>query len=385
MNIERSNNNIGLYIHIPFCIKKCLYCDFPSYPGHEHLYHAYITALCREITDRGGIFCPEIVDTIYIGGGTPSLLPVELLDSILSCIRQNFTVSENVETSMEINPGTINSNKLKEIHALGVNRLSFGIQTFSDELLYGIGRIHSAAQGIEAVKQAKHIGFNNISLDLMYGLPGQTVIDLAQSLSSAVKLQVNHISVYGLKLEEGTPLFDAHAAGVIVLPDDDAEAAMYDYATDYLPANGYHRYEISNFARKDYKCRHNLKYWRYRPYVGFGAAAHSFYRGQRTGNVVDVGEYIERLNDNCSPVSITEHPGRDQAMAEYIFLSLRTTEGLLLPDFSLEFGADFIKKYQPVITRLSNQGLLAIKKNKIALTPLGMKYGNIVFRSFLPD
>ncbi|WP_284708386.1 radical SAM family heme chaperone HemW [Sporomusa sphaeroides] len=378
-------SKLGLYVHIPFCRQKCLYCDFSSYSEVEHLFTAYTTALCQQIADQGGKLYKPLVDTVYIGGGTPSVLPVPLLEQIVASLEDNFTIESGAEISMEANPGTVTRQQLAALKAAGINRLSFGVQSFNDDLLTGLGRIHQTADSLAVVEYAQAVGFNNISIDLMYGLPGQTVAGFFRELEQAAALHTAHISVYGLKLEEGTPLATAAEQGLLALPDEAAEEAMYNAMSEFLPSQGLARYEISNFARPGFECRHNLKYWHYQPYLGLGAAAHSFLNRQRTGTVTGIKEYISRVTTGRSPVVMEEILTLGESMAEYIFLALRTTCGMRLSHFTRYFGVDFFDLFGNVFARLQRQGLLEADDERIWLTDTGMKFGNIVFRSFLPD
>ncbi|WP_094602909.1 Heme chaperone HemW [Sporomusa silvacetica DSM 10669] len=378
-------SKLGLYVHIPFCRKKCLYCDFSSYALAEHLFDAYTTALCQQIADQGGMLCKPPVDTVYIGGGTPSVLPVPLLDKVLTSLTMNFTIQPGAEISMEANPGTVTKEQLIAIKAMGINRLSFGVQSFNDKLLACLGRIHRTPDSLAAIESAYNVGFTNISIDLMYGLPGQTSDGFAQELEQAVALNTSHISVYGLKLEAGTPLATAYDQGVLVLPDEIEEESMYDRMTDFLPNHGLMRYEISNFARPGSECRHNLKYWQYQPYLGLGCAAHSFLQGERTSQVTGIEDYIEAIATGSSSVAMKEQLTKNESMAEYIFLALRTVEGMGVAAFNQYFATDFFSQFGEVWNNLNRQGLVATDTKQIWLTERGMKFGNIVFRSFLPD
>lgn len=378
-------SKLGLYVHIPFCKQKCLYCDFSSYSGLEHLFVAYTTALCQQIAEQGGMLCKPVVDTVYIGGGTPSLLPIELMEQILSCLFNSFAIENNAEISMEANPGTVTLEQLARLRAAGINRLSFGIQSFNNTLLARLGRIHTIEDSLTAVEYAKTVGINNISIDLMYGLPGQTLSDFAAELIQATALPIQHISVYGLKLEEGTPLALAYDSGELEMPDETDEEVMYDLMTSFLPAQGLLRYEISNFALPGRECRHNLKYWRYQPYLGLGSAAHSFLHGQRVSSTAGVHEYISAIEEGRSPIVMHDIPTPGQSLAEYIFLALRTTQGMVVRDFSREFGTDFFEQFGGTCEALAKQNLIATDRTRVWLTEKGMKFGNIVFRSFLPD
>ena len=375
---------IGLYIHIPFCKKKCLYCDFPSHANLSHLYQPYVAALCREISDLGGVLSGNIVDTIFIGGGTPTILSTKHLRQILQQVHTSFLIDKNAEISIEANPGTIDLEKMLMLRAVGVNRISFGVQTFNDPLLVAIGRIHSAAQGVEAIKMAKEAGFVNINIDLMSGLPGQTTQQFSDSVLQAVELDVTHVSAYGLKVEEGTPFARMQQQGCLILPNEDIDEAMYDLTTRLLPQKGFTRYEISNYAKQGYECRHNLKYWQFQPYIGVGAAAHSFWQGERLANMNNVGAYIGTVEQGLLPVEVREKLENSTAMPEYIFLALRTVQGMSVQEFNYYFNTDFFTHYGDTVAMLTGKGLLVATENKIFLTEMGMKFGNVAFCAFLP-
>jgi oxygen-independent coproporphyrinogen-3 oxidase len=374
----------GLYIHIPFCQQKCLYCDFPSYDNLPHLYQSYVAALCQEISGWGGVLSRGAIDTIYIGGGTPTLLSANSLKTILECVHKSFLVDKTAEISVEANPGTVNQEKLLALKSGGVNRLSFGVQTFSNQLLKSIGRIHTANQAIEAVREAQKAGFDNINLDLMYGLPGQTCKDLEASVRQAIELGVTHISAYGLKVEEGTPFAAMDKQGKLVLPEEQVDEEMYNFTTEFLPKHGFMRYEISNFSNVGYECRHNLKYWQYQPYIGVGAAAHSFFQKERISNISNVSQYISFAEKGKLPIEVRENPNIGIAMAEYIFLALRTVQGLSVSKFRDYFSCDFFQQYGKIVSELNRKKLIVVGENQISLTTIGMKYGNVVFRAFLP-
>lgn len=375
---------LGVYIHIPFCRHKCAYCDFPSYEQLELWYDRYVDALRREIAGQGILFPEAVVDTIYVGGGTPTVLPEKLLTGVIREVCDQFRLAADAEITVEANPGTVTGEMMAALRTAGINRISFGVQSFDDRLLARMGRIHSASQGIEAVWQARQAGIDNISIDLMVDLPGQSVADWEYSLKTAVSLGVNHISAYGLKVEEGTPFAEQFAAGLLSLPDDDEQAAMYDLTNIYLAAQGYERYEISNYARPGYQCRHNLKYWRFEPYLGIGAAAHSFISGERIANTCNVERYVKNIMQGISAVENRECLDDKIAMAEYCFLHLRMSEGICLHDFSEKFGVSFTSMYGKAVAKLAEQGLLIFAHDRVRLSSLGMKYGNQIFCVFLP-
>lgn len=378
-------NNFGLYLHIPFCRQKCLYCDFASYAGAEHWFADYTAALCQQIAEQGGLLCKPAVDTIYIGGGTPSLLPVPLLGQIMSALDRSFSITNTAEISMEANPGTVTKEQLTMLLAAGINRLSFGVQSFNDNLLARLGRSHKTADTLAALEYAYGAGFNNISIDLMYGLPGQSPEGFARELEQAAALAIAHLSVYGLKLEAGTPFCSAYDQGLLALPDEREEEAMYDLMVRVLPGKGLLRYEISNFARPGLECRHNLKYWRYQPYLGLGAAAHSFVNGERISAVPAIDAYIRAIATGCPPVAMRERLTKAQSVGEYVFLALRTTQGLNAADFTRRFHSNFFLHFANVFNKLRRQELLATNGCRVWLTDRGMKFSNVVFAAFIAD
>ena len=322
------------------------------------------------------------VTTVYIGGGTPTVLPAELLTEILRTLIDAAGIPQ--ECTVEANPGTVDADCLAQLRAAGANRLSLGVQSFDDRLLRAIGRIHTAEEARAAFRAARAAGFDNISLDLMYGLPTQTLDDLKESVAEMLALAPEHISVYGLIVEEGTPFAAAEAQGRLTLPSEDAAEEMYDYLMEEMPARGYARYEISNFARAGYESLHNLGYWRNVPYLGVGAAAHGYVDGVRWGNVTDAHAYIRAIRAGAS-VRTPEDTERTRAnaMEEYAFLALRTREGIDAADFSRTFGVDIDTVYGAVIEKCIVQGLLRRAENHVALTDAGMKLGNEVFAAFL--
>nr|WP_317429518.1 radical SAM family heme chaperone HemW [uncultured Mitsuokella sp.] len=383
----------GVYIHIPFCRQKCFYCDFPSFAGRERYESDYIDALCREITVQGALYRGRWgrPATIYMGGGTPSVLPSALMKKLLKTVQEIFGVSLEsghrqsgpFEFTVECNPGTIAPAYLKMLRRYGVNRLSFGVQTFDDVLLKRIGRIHTGAQAREAMELARAAGFRNVSMDLIYGLPDETIEMLQHDLETMISLQPEHISIYGLQLEEGTAFARMKEMGKLSLPDDDTVEAMYDAMTSFLPQHGYARYEISNFAKPGFESRHNLSYWQDVPYLGLGAAAHSYLEGQRYENVRDIPAYIEGIRLGRSIRREEEPATRRIAMEEFAFLALRTAEGIDKQRFAKKFGVTLEEIYHEAIAKLKGQGLLEDTGDSVHLTELGMKYGNAAFEAFL--
>lgn len=378
----------GLYVHLPFCRQKCFYCDFPSYAGQEGRMAVYVEALLGELAREGAplraAWGPP--RTVYLGGGTPTALPPALMERLLAGLREFLVAAPDaLEFTCECNPGTVDAAYLSLLRAGGVNRLSLGVQTFDDALLRRIGRIHTAAQARAAVRQARAAGFRNLSLDLMYGLPGQTLAGLEMSVRQALALAPQHISIYGLQVEEGTPFARAQAAGRLALPSDEESEAMYDYMTAALPAAGYARYEISNFARQGFESRHNLGYWQDVPYLGVGAAAHSYLDGQRYENPRGIEEYLAALRESGRARREEEPLTRATSMEEFAFLALRTARGIDRARFAARFGCELASVYADAIARMRARGFLEEDAQGVRLTPLGMKYGNWVFEAFLLD
>ena len=378
----------GLYVHLPFCRQKCFYCDFPSYAGQEGRMAVYVEALLGELAREGAplraAWGPP--RTVYLGGGTPTALPPALMERLLAGLREFLAAAPDaLEFTCECNPGTVDAAYLSLLRAGGVNRLSLGVQTFDDALLRRIGRIHTAAQARAAVRQARAAGFRNLSLDLMYGLPGQTLAGLEMSVQQAFALAPQHISIYGLQVEEGTAFARAQAAGRLALPSDEESEAMYDYMTAALPAAGYARYEISNFARPGFESRHNLGYWQDVPYLGVGAAAHSYLDGQRYENPRGIEEYLAALRESGRARREEEPLTRATSMEEFAFLALRTARGIDRARFAARFGCELASVYADAIARMRARGFLEEDAQGVRLTPLGMKYGNWVFEAFLLD
>ena len=375
--------NQGIYIHIPFCVKKCFYCDFASAAGSIADMEAYIEALCKEIAVTRQKQVP--VDTVYIGGGTPTSLPLFLLQKLLLAVKRAFPLKADTEYTVEANPGTVDMEKLRLLRAQGVNRISLGVQSFQNRILKTCGRIHTGADALQALHSIKEAGFENCSLDLIYGLPGQSLEDLKESIEIALAQNIQHISIYGLQVEENTVFFEKQEAGTLVLPGEDAAEEMYDYLCTVLPKRGYFRYEISNFARPGFESQHNLRYWKNLPYLGLGAAAHSYDGTCRWENYADRQTYIEAMHCHGQAV-LEEHVLTTQEkMEEFCFLALRTRDGISALAFQQLFGCTLAAVYGEKIIQMEQQGLLACKEQRIFLTTEGMKFGNRVFMEFLLD
>ena len=381
----------GLYIHIPFCRQKCFYCDFPSFAGREKKIDRYLQALEQEfallrqrlyqkdnVRDTEGKFAPR---TIYIGGGTPTALNAPQMEKLLEIVQKYVIVAE--EFTVEMNPGTVDREKLLLLQQAGVNRLSVGVQSFDDNCLQKIGRIHTAQEAVDTIELAHNLGFGNISLDLIYGLPQQDREILTKSVERAFTLPVQHISIYGLQLEEGTAFQRMADMGKLQLPTDELVEAMHDYIVEKLPEAGYQRYEISNYALSGYESKHNLSYWQDVDYLGLGSGAHSYWQGTRYENPRSIDDYISALEAGRLPATVEEQVDKQAHMEEYCFLGLRTAAGIDKNLFQQKFGVDLFTVYGRTIEKLVALDLLQHTARGIALTTLGMKYGNQVFGEFL--
>lgn len=371
---------IGLYIHIPFCVHKCLYCDFPSYGGVQQYIPGYVQALCREIR----AFSPKGLraDTIYIGGGTPSLLSVSQLSQIMDALEQTFSLTKDAEITLEANPDSMNKDYAADISLLGINRVSLGVQSFDDQMLRFLGRVHTAAAAKRAVEDVWHGGINNISIDLMYGLPYQTQAMVQQDLTALSSLPVCHASVYSLIVEEHTPLQVRLQHHDLSLPADAAVEAMARHIHGAMRELGYEHYEISSYARPGKRSRHNCKYWQYVPYIGFGVSAHSFYRRTRWANIANIPAYIRKAGRGsvtAERVSIDDK----RAKEDYCFLALRMHDGISYAAFAHAFGTSIETEFGTVLTRLFQQKLLEKTASGCRLSDLGLAYGNYVFSQFI--
>ncbi|MBO4779681.1 MAG: radical SAM family heme chaperone HemW [Selenomonadaceae bacterium] len=368
-----------IYIHVPFCRRKCNYCAFNSVVSGAAQRVDYVDALIKEIHLRGRF---EAVETIYFGGGTPTTLTLAQLEKILSAVRKNFYVDNRVEITIEANPCTVDENYLRGLQTLGFNRISLGVQSFNDALLKILGRIHTSRVATDTVALAKNF-FDNVSLDLMYGLPNQTLEDVRRDIEHVKALDVEHVSIYGLEVEEDTKFFELARAGNLPLPAENICADMYDYITQTLPALNWRRYEVSNFAKKNFESRHNRGYWTGKKYFGFGAGAHSFNGNLRTSNVRDVPTYIKRICAGESVSTVEEVVTRREAMEEFCFLGLRLVEGIDARTFAENFGASIFDMFGAVISKNQRLGLLDVDGDRIFLTARGMSLGNEVFAEFL--
>lgn len=375
----------ALYIHIPFCTNKCFYCDFNSYVAAGQPIDAYLDALDNEMRLTAAQLPPVSIDTVFVGGGTPTVLSPPQMKQFLASVRKHFPLSPDVEFTMEANPGTTDMEKLSAMREGGVNRISFGTQTFDDGLLAAIGRIHAAQDVIQSIANAKAAGFTNLSIDLMFGLPNQTLQQLKDSVTKALELDLPHYSLYGLKVEENTLFHRLYQRDELPLPEEDDELAMYEHLMERLGGAGYRHYEISNFARPGYESRHNTTYWRNEPYYGLGAGAHGYAKGQRHINIKGVQPYIDAAN-KALPRLETNLVPYEEAMGDFMMVGLRLQEGVTQLDFSRQFeGAKLEDIFGPALERLETQGLLEKHEEPIGyrLTPKGIIFGNEVFGAFV--
>jgi oxygen-independent coproporphyrinogen-3 oxidase len=395
----------SLYFHIPFCTHRCAYCDFNTYAGQEEMIPAYVEALCKEIefvgnaartarsrTGNGGAVEAH---TIFFGGGTPSLLSPKHFDCIFEAIRDNFTLTDPVEITIEANPGTVSYENLLELRRIGINRISYGVQSANMEELHMLERAHNFFDVIEAVSNARKAGFTNLNLDLIYGLPEQTVATWQTTVKRILDLCPEHISAYALTLEHGTPFGRWSSKGLLPLPDPDLAAEMYEWASEILEVNGYVQYEISNWAKSGHECKHNLQYWHSLPYLAFGAGAHGYANGYRYSNVLRIKTYIERLANPepqlsniefpLSPASVNQHKQNlADDMSEYMLNNLRLVNaGAADADFKSRFESGLMDVYAAEINELIHFGLLESDGDRIRLTKRGRLLGNQVFLRFV--
>lgn len=373
----------ALYLHIPFCAVRCHYCDFNTYAGLEALYEPYASALREEIR-RAGERQPLQARTLFFGGGTPTVMPHRLLEATLRAAQDAFRIGPDAEITSEANPGTTDAGRFAALRGMGVNRLSMGVQSFDDAELHWLGRMHSAAEAEAAYDAARRAGFDNINLDFMFGLPGQELDTWSGTLDRALALGPDHISLYSLTIEHGTPLYDAVRRGVQAPPDDDKAADFYLLACDRLARAGYEQYEISNWSRPGFECRHNLVYWHHEPYLGFGPGAHSFDGARRWWNVRPVPHYIQRVNAGESTERGGEHIDERLGMGEFMMLGLRlVAEGVADARFLRRFGVSLYEVFDGEIEALVRRGLLESLPGRVRLTPAGRLLGNQVFSEFL--
>ncbi len=375
------NKEIGVYVHIPFCKQKCYYCDFISYCNKDNLIDDYVKAVKKEIRMQN---IQSQITTVYIGGGTPSYIDSKYIVEIIEEIKKK-NISKRPEITIEVNPGTVTKEKLKNYKKCGINRLSIGLQSAQDEILKEIGRIHNFEQFLETYQMARKVGFKNINVDLILGIPNQRIKDLKNSLEKIIELQPEHISVYSLIVEDGTPIANKIEKGELELPDEDTERNMYWYVKNTLELNGYIHYEISNFAKKGRESKHNKNCWNQNQYFGFGVAAHSYRDITRYSNTEKIEEYIknvmtERLDRNRI---IHEIQKKYDAEKEYMLLGLRKIEGINISEFKLKFGDNPIYLFRNELKKLTDEGLIIVDEDYIKLTNKGIDLANLVWEEFV--
>lgn len=382
-------NELGIYIHIPFCKQKCYYCDFVSYSNKCSEVKEYIESLKKEIEEFN--FSNYKVTSIYIGGGTPSYIDsiyiVEILSELKEKLKCNLIEFKDIEITIEVNPGTVDTKKLNDYKKSGINRLSIGLQSTKNDILKKIGRIHTYQEFLEIYKLARETGFKNINIDLMIGIPGQKIGDLKNTLQDIIKLEPEHISVYSLIIEENTPIEKMLENGEIKLPDEDLERNMYWYVKNTLELNGYNHYEISNFAKLGKESRHNLNCWNQEEYIGFGVAAHSYLNDIRFSNTINVEEYIQHIENNRKEenIQIEESQSLEDKKNEFMMLGFRKIQGVDIARFKEKFIDNPIFLYRENLNKLVEEGLIEVDLNHIKLTNKGIDLANLVFEEFVDD
>lgn len=382
-----NKKKLGIYIHIPFCKQKCNYCDFISYTNKCDKIESYINCLEKEINTFD--FSNYYVTTIYIGGGTPSYIDSKYIKQIMNFIYKKIQIDnelkKNIEITIEVNPGTVTKEKLQDYKEVGINRLSIGLQCVQDRLLKLLGRIHTYEEFLNTYNLAKEVGFENINVDLMLGLPNQSIEDLKESLNQIIKLKVNHISTYSLIVEEGTKIFNKIENNELQLPDEELERNMYWYVKNTLELNGYNHYEISNFSKKGKESKHNMNCWNQEEYIGFGVAAHSYINNTRFSNTNNLEEYIKNVKNNefAKNKNIEEEQTLEDKKSEFMMLGFRKIEGVNISKFKEKFVDNPIFIYKERLNKLVEEGLIEIDLNNIKLTNKGIDFANLVFEEFV--
>lgn len=376
---------LGIYVHIPFCVKKCYYCDFISYSDKFDVQEEYIKKLIEEIENNKALLKNNEITTIYIGGGTPSSIKPELVENVLNKIYKiaNIKNKDDIEITIEVNPGTVTKNNLQMYKNYGINRLSIGLQSTNNKLLKEIGRIHNYEQFLNTYNLAIEAGFSNVNVDLMLGLPEQTIEDLKASLESIIHLKPmpNHVSVYSLIVEEGTEIERKINTGELELPEEENERNQYKYTKNYLELNGYKHYEISNFAKPGYESKHNMNCWEQKQYIGFGLAAHSYINECRYSNTCDLKEYLNKSSKDIK--IIHEEQNIEDMKKEYMLLGLRKIDGVSISKFKEKFGENPIYLFRNELQRLVEEELIIVDLDNIRLTNKGLDFANLVWEEFV--
>ncbi|UBK88162.1 radical SAM family heme chaperone HemW [Clostridium perfringens] len=375
-------DKISLYIHIPFCAQKCLYCDFPSFARKDHLRNAYIEALNKEIISLREKHNNLEINTIFIGGGTPSVLEADELECLLKEVAK-LNMAKDIEYSMECNPGNLTEEKLEVMKKYGVNRISMGLQAKQDNLLKGLGRIHNYKTFKENFLLAKKVGFNNINVDLMFGLPNQRLNEWEETLREIISLEPAHISAYSLIIEEGTAFYNLYENDKLKLPTEEEERKMYHLAKKILEENGFNQYEISNYAKEGKECRHNLAYWNMDNWIGVGSAAASYINGKRIKNISSVEEYINSINEKGEAVEEIINNSKNDNMEEFMFMGLRKINGIDENEFKNRFSMNINDVYGEILNKYIGEGLLIRGSGRIFLSEKGIEISNIIMADFL--
>ena len=375
-------DKISLYIHIPFCAQKCLYCDFPSFARKDHLRKAYIEALNKEIISLREKHNNLEINTIFIGGGTPSVLESNELECLLKEIAK-LNMAKDIEYSMECNPGNLTEEKLEVMKKYGVNRISMGLQAKQDNLLKGLGRIHNYKTFKENFLLAKKVGFNNINVDLMFGLPNQRLNEWEETLREIISLEPAHISAYSLIIEEGTAFYNLYENDKLKLPTEEEERKMYHLAKKILEENGFNQYEISNYAKEGKECRHNLAYWNMDNWIGVGSAAASYINGKRIKNISSVEEYINSIKDKGEAVEEIINNSKNDNMEEFMFMGLRKINGIDENEFKNRFSMNINDVYGEILNKYIGEGLLIRESGRIFLSEKGIEISNVIMADFL--
>lgn len=385
--MKEIGKNLGLYIHIPFCVRKCKYCDFLSQASTKEMQQQYVEALKKEIRSYKEQAKEYCVRTIYFGGGTPSILDAELVREILQEIRNTFCIAtKNVEITLEVNPKTVDAAKWTKYGQMGINRVSIGLQSAQDSELKLLGRVHTFADFCNCYNEARNAGFANISIDIISGLPDQTLEQYTDTLQKVVALEPEHISSYSLIVEEGTKFWDMfgpQTEGEDRLPGEELDRAMYEQTKQFLKAHGYEQYEFSNYAKPGFESKHNSSYWIGVPYLGLGLGSSSYFEGKRYCNVGELSRYLEVSAEQNLRMEQVEKIGKKEAMEEFMFLGLRRTVGVSKREFAKRFGCSMDRVYGTALEKLMGQKVLAVSGDQVRLTPYGVDVSNYVLSEFL--
>ncbi len=377
MKTKADKKKLGLYLHVPFCVQKCLYCDFCSFAGAKEQMGAYVDRLCRDIKEYSNRCNSYEVDTVYFGGGTPTLLPIAELNRIMESIFKYYSVSDSAEISCECNPATADLDYFKEMRKFGINRLSIGLQSVHDSELKALGRIHTYSDFLSTYNDARSAGFDNVSADLMYGIPNQTYESFGETLGALVSLAPEHISAYGLKIEDGTPF--GKMKNELILPDEDTEYDMYMLLSNYLSENGYAKYEISNFSHKNRESRHNIKYWMGDDYIGLGVAAHSYFEGERFANSRNFAYYIDNKDITESKIKISD----SEKLTEFVMLRMRLAGGVSRAEFFDRFEVSFDNIYRDSFKKYIDGGFVVDNGDNIFFVDKGFFVSNYILSDLL--